>query len=1260
MLTVSHLNEGMKFVALCTISQGTEPLRFQWFKNGFPISNHISNAKIETSSIVSNLIFEKVTRADSANYTCVVSNSFGEDSKSFTLSVKVSLKWIEEPKDSTVTEGRDFIINCNAEGIPPPQIKWKKGQNEVQRSKQTLEFKSITLGDSGEYECIAENGVDNSLRMQVTIFCSVFQGTEPLEFNWYKDGNSLNKRLSNGKIDINLRASTLTFDKITRIDSGNYTCVVKNVYGENKTSFALTVNVAMKWIEKPKDTTIILGHNHIITCIADGFPRPQISWRKNKNVILSHSERFEIKNADYKDRGEYECKAENGVDQILSKTFKITIVGGSTLIFEKVSRNDSGNYTCVVNNAYGEDKTSFVLTIKVAMKWIEEPKDMTIVEGNGIIINCIAEGFPRPQISWWKNKNVILSHSERFEIKNADYKDKGEYECKAENGVDQILSKKFKIIVVDQPHIQPMFTTQTVGEGVTYTALCSVSKGAKPLHFQWLKDGMPLQSDSENLKIETSSIISNLIFEKVNRADSGNYTCIVTNSLGRDSKSFVLTVKVSLKWLQKPKDEIVLLGNDVEIECLAEGLPLPQIKWKKAQTYLPVSSKILKVVKANLEDDGEYECIADNGADNALSEKFRISVVVCFEISLSSIAPKLIPLPSLNPINEERPFALFCIVEDGSLPLSFQWFKNYKLINEQTESVKIESFKSSSNLRIEQLKQDHSGNYTCTVSNAFGTDSQTVNLIVKAPVKWLKEPEDIHVAMNSEITIECMAAGAPQPKIIWKRNKEVFPTVNGKFHINRVTLSDSGVYDCIADNGIDAPLMKSITIHVNGTSPIFFEWSKDGQPIKENKIIIKTEETISTLTINEVSRFDGGNYTCVARNAYGKDAHFIRLTIKIPMTWKTEPQDTTVVEAQSLELVCVADGNPEPKITWIKKEPEIFINEGSYLRIERVKTSDEGHFECIADNGVEKPLRKIVKVVVVDAPKISKTLITSSFSEGSTFLSTCAIQQGTPPFQFQWLKNDAIPIVEGKNVNIETNDILSILRINNVSLSDAGNYTCIAKNAFGKDTQIVSLIVKDKIIQNNVEKLTIKGLPENSGKFECVADNGVDTPLRKSVEVVINATSLLKMGFNVVFLLMLNVAFCSHAPKLIPLPSFASIKEGSSFKLLCSVSEGSDPLHFKWSKDGKTLFEINIETNERDSTLKINEIKQSESGNYTCEVSNSFGKDIQVINLVVKAPLKWQKEPKDVQLLLDENEIIECSVTGFPSPTIIWKRNGNK
>ncbi|RWS05571.1 Down syndrome cell adhesion molecule-like protein Dscam2 [Dinothrombium tinctorium] len=541
MLTVPHLKEGMKFGALCTISQGTEPLRFQWFKNGFPISNHILNLKIETSSIVSNLIFEKITRADSANYTCVVSNSFGEDSKSFTLGVKVSLKWIEEPQDSTVTEGRDFIINCKAEGIPPPQIKWKKGQNEVQRSKETLEFKSITLDDSGEYECIVENGVDNSLSkkfkisviaivkcdyvylidppriqpippfpplsegMQVTIVCSVFQGTEPLEFNWYKDGNSLNKRLSNGKIDINSRVSTLSFDKITRSDSGNYTCVVKNVYGENKNSFVLTVNVAMKWIEKPKDTTIILGHNHIITCIADGFPRPQISWRKNKNVILSHSERFEIKNADYKDKGEYECKAENGVDQILSKTFKITIVetpkiqpispfppfseglkvravcsvlhgtepfefnwfkhetsinehlsnikietnsGVSTLIFEKVSRNDSGNYTCVVNNAYGEDKTSFVLTIKVAMKWIEEPKDMTIVEGNGIIINCIAEGFPRPQISWWKNKNVILSHSERFEIKNAAYKDRGEYECKAENGVDQILSKTFKITVV--------------------------------------------------------------------------------------------------------------------------------------------------------------------------------------------------------------------------------------------------------------------------------------------------------------------------------------------------------------------------------------------------------------------------------------------------------------------------------------------------------------------------------------------------------------------------------------------------------------------------------------------------------------------------------------------------------------------------------------------------------------------------------------------------------------------------------------------
>ncbi|RWS03905.1 titin-like protein, partial [Dinothrombium tinctorium] len=1235
--SLHYVNEGMKFGALCIISQGTEPLRFQWFKSGFPISNHISNAKIETSSIVSNLIFEKVTRADSANYTCVVSNSFGEDSKSFTLSVKVSLKWIEEPQDSTVIERRDFIINCKAEGIPPPQIKWKKGQIEVQRNKETLELKSMTLGDSGEYECIAENGVDDPLRkkfkisvieppkiqpippfppfsegFRVTALCSVLQGTGPLEFNWYKHDTPINKHLSNIKIETNS--------------------------------------------------------------------------------------------------------------------------GVSTLIFEKVSRNDSGNYTCVVSNAYGEDKTSFVLTIKVAMKWIEEPKDMTIVGGNGIIINCIAEGFPRPQISWWKNKNVILSHSERFEIKIADYKDKGEYECKADNGVDQELSKKFKIIVVDSPIIQSMLPTQTLSEGVTFNALCSVLKGSKPLHFSWLKDGLTLQKDGKDIKIETSSVASTLFFEKVTRTDSGNYTCVVTNSLGEDRKSFLLTVKVSLHWIEAPEDVTFLEGRDVYINCNAEGFPKPQIKWKKNAREVLTNKERMEIRNIKIEDAGNYECIAENGVDEVLSKKFRIIVAA----SDCSVAPKVVPFPLFSPFNENRPFAVLCTVQDGSFPLKFQWFKDNKPIDKQRENIEIETTESNSNLRIRQLKQNHSGNYTCSVRNAYGTDSQTVSLLVKAPLMWSKEPKDIGVRVNSDVDVECFATGIPFPKISWKRNGN---QSNVKKHL--IVIIEAGTYECVADNGIASPLVKSIKISVygkrmkttafriiatqeapkilpslpllslsagsrfvtmctisQGTSPIYFKWNKNGKQVDLKKINIKTEEITSTLTIDKVTREDSGNYSCTAENAFGKDTRIIQLMVKIPLVWKIEPQNMIIVESKSLELVCDADGIPAPKISWFKKETNTFVSERSKLRIEKVTKSSEGDYECIADNGVDAPLKKRVKVMVVDSPKLLPLSNLPPLNEGSIFMSLCAIQQGSVPLKFKWLK-DGKPLITDANVNIESNDLSSTLRIHSVKLTNAGNYTCIVKNSLGEDRQTTSLIVKasvrwikeprdlrlnldengfleckafgipspritwmynDKVLESNIERLSIKGISKSSGKYECIADNGVDPPLRKSVHVLItaksgacvytiysisiqsdNSVNMSKILLYVTVFVAIKFTFASKAPKLLPIPALTPINEGSSFRLFCVVSEGSSPLIFNWKKNGFNLINENeIETTDRDSTLKIKEMKPLLNGNYTCEVTNNFGKDSQTTTVIVKAPLKWVKEPKDLNLILKEDGLIEC------------------
>ena len=74
------------------------------------------------------------------------------------------------------------------------------------------------------------------------IFCSTQEGTHPLFFEWFKNGDpfksspNVDYKIENSKI-----SSTLTIEKITRKDSGNFTCLVKNIAGSDSQNVLLTV-----------------------------------------------------------------------------------------------------------------------------------------------------------------------------------------------------------------------------------------------------------------------------------------------------------------------------------------------------------------------------------------------------------------------------------------------------------------------------------------------------------------------------------------------------------------------------------------------------------------------------------------------------------------------------------------------------------------------------------------------------------------------------------------------------------------------------------------------------------------------------------------------------------------------------------------------------------------------------------------------------------------------------------------------------------
>ncbi|RWS22525.1 Down syndrome cell adhesion molecule-like protein, partial [Leptotrombidium deliense] len=142
--------------------------------------------------------------------------------------------------------------------------------------------------------------------------------------------------------------------------------------------------------------------------------------------------------------------------------------------------------------------------------------------------------------------------------------------------------------------------------------------------------------------------------------------------------------------------------------------------------------------------------------------------------------------------------------------------------------------------------------------------------------------------------------------------------------------------------------------------------------------------------------------------------------------------------------------------------------------------------------------------------------------------------------------------------------------------------------------------------------------------------------------------------FALCFLSVFRSGHASVAPKLSPFPTFNSLKEGSIVRVFCGVQQGSAPLYFNWFFNSKLITnhfsDIEIETNEGESVLRIKKLLSNHTGNYTCIVRNGVGED---------TPAKWVIEPHDLRLNAGESGKLECSASGIPLPTIQWKKDDN-
>ena len=99
--------------------------------------------------------------------------------------------------------------------------------------------------------------------------------------------------------------------------------------------------------------------------------------------------------------------------------------------------------------------------------------------------------------------------------------------------------------VADVPKISPFSFPQRLSTGSKATVTCTTSSGSEPLTFQWLKDGHELGSQS---KIDVANLKSSSLLEitKIQEHHDGRYTCKVTNPFGSDSFTASLEIECEL------------------------------------------------------------------------------------------------------------------------------------------------------------------------------------------------------------------------------------------------------------------------------------------------------------------------------------------------------------------------------------------------------------------------------------------------------------------------------------------------------------------------------------------------------------------------------------------------------------------------------------------------------------------------------------------------------------------------------------------
>uniref|UniRef100_A0A8D3B1H0 Neural cell adhesion molecule L1-like protein n=1 Tax=Scophthalmus maximus TaxID=52904 RepID=A0A8D3B1H0_SCOMX len=572
-------------------------------------------------------------------------------------------------------------------------------------------------------------------------------------------------------------------------------------------------------------------------------------------------------------------------------------------------------------------------------------------------VMCEAKGNPEPEFRWTKNglefdpfldpRLMKEENSGTFVIPNngnlTEYQ--GIYRCYASNKMGIAISKEIEFIV---PHV-PKFPKETldpvmVEEGQPFILECNPPKGIPPLQIYWMT--INLQHIEQDQRV-SMGLNGDLYFSHAVEKDSRrDYCCfaafprirtivqktamsvIVKTSIDMspEAANAILERRPSLLTPSGAKSETQLVkGDDLKLECIAEGFPTPQVEWVKIGHQLPIKAKLenhgklLIVPTVGQEDSGKYMC----KAKNRLGESVHYFTVRVEE------PPEWVfePESQLSPIGSD---VLIKCSATGSPQPTVTWRVNGVRLQD-APAANRKSFDDT--IFLHNAKVSDSAVYQCEASNRHGSLLSNANIMIMnlPPMILTEEGEEYSAVEGKGVMMHCRVFSSPPSTITWSKDD--------------------------SSESVDGP---RFSVHDNGS-----------------------------LEIYSTEKDDAGQYTCLAKNTEGSSAIDAMLYVKDPTRIVAAPEDQQILIGTTAQLSCLAEfdkaSSNDFELLWEKDDIEITLNytensrflmEDGILQIINVSHRDQGVYTCVARTPVDQDTASAL-LMVLDVPDAPDNLLLS-------------------------------------------------------------------------------------------------------------------------------------------------------------------------------------------------------------------------------------------------------------------------------------------